>query len=1175
MNNALVFLFFLISQTTFSQLIKVNDSSHKESSYGPEETYYESCQSIVSQIDTATPAPKDTGVIKVCLGEEIILTGSGVFSDTADGATYEWDLGDGTTQNGQTATFSYSTPGVYKVNLNITDTNTSVYPDGCTNSNLLNQIIQVGTTPDFTGTTATQETICLGDSTTLTGVVDPTPFISDCTPPVSGVTFLPDGNGAVYTTCVLVECYEPSLTLETIDQLLNICVNIEHSYLGDLEITITSPNGQEATLHDYPGGGELFLGNPIDDDTSNLPGTGLDYCFAMNGTDLLVNGLTTGGSISSGTYLPAESFNQLIGSPLNGEWCIKIVDNIELDNGYVFSWAIEFDPNLESTYLSFVPEVTSESWDGDSSIIGMTDNTITVQPPTNGEYCYNYRVFDEFGCEYSEEVCITVNPKPILAVAYLDQCDIDSDGITDFNLTEANQLLSANYENETFTYYLSAPKAKTGYIEDQIPTPVAYTNPTPVNSIVYARVENVHGCFEVSEVNLKVATTLLDPAFHLDYFICDDLLVDNDNSNGIATFDFSDATEKVLLQFPPDPNLRVSYYTTETNALAETNPISDPSNHRNNENPIVQSIYVRIESSETNACLGIGKQITLTVDSLPIKNTIADYELCGDTDQLAFDLTTKEAEILAGQTTPILVSYHESEQHAIDNVPISADLENFINKSNPQKIHVRIQFDPNNNTVLDPRECVRTDMSFNLIVKRNPIVATPDPLIICSDQVVSSVYDLTLKRDQITIGDSTITLDYFESQVDLDANNPIQNPIAYLSSVQSKTIIVLAKGLNGCTTRVDLELKTVLYANLNTAPSAIEECETDTNGFDYFNLRIREEVILNGLNSVDFQISYYEDEMDAILGNTNTIKHPENFENTIIYTQNIYVHVKPLLNDCAVVIKLTVLVNPAPEIDILDRYVICLNRESEIINSINTPFLPQTPINTQLNTTGYSFQWYMGKREEVEADPNSFIIVDATNNTLFPTAEGAYTVIATNLVSGCRISAGTEVVGSYPPESMNIKLLSELFATNNRLEVNVIGNGDYLYRVNYGPWQSENTFNALSLGTHIIDVIDFLNCDQITKTKTIIGYPKFFTPNGDGYNDTWNIVGVTDQDVGKLTIFNRYGKLIKQIRPSGAGWDGTYNGAQLPSSDYWFTLEYTDPTTGNPEMLRAHFSLKR
>ena len=53
MNNALVFLFFLISQTTFSQLIKVNDSSHKESSYGPEETYYESCQSIVSQIDTA------------------------------------------------------------------------------------------------------------------------------------------------------------------------------------------------------------------------------------------------------------------------------------------------------------------------------------------------------------------------------------------------------------------------------------------------------------------------------------------------------------------------------------------------------------------------------------------------------------------------------------------------------------------------------------------------------------------------------------------------------------------------------------------------------------------------------------------------------------------------------------------------------------------------------------------------------------------------------------------------------------------------------------------------------------------------------------------------------------------------------------------------------------------
>jgi hypothetical protein len=212
----------------------------------------EPCQTINSQVDTAFPAPNANGFIKVCPDEEITLTGSGLFSSNGAGAAYEWDLGDGSTQLGQTATFSYSTPGVYIVNLNIRDTNTSNDPEGCANTNLINQVIQVGTVPDFVGTAALQDAICFGDSTTIEGVVTPTPFINDCTPPVSELTPLPDGNGADYRTCITVDCYESDLTLDTIDQLIDICLNIEHSYLGDLEITIISPNGLEATLKNYP-----------------------------------------------------------------------------------------------------------------------------------------------------------------------------------------------------------------------------------------------------------------------------------------------------------------------------------------------------------------------------------------------------------------------------------------------------------------------------------------------------------------------------------------------------------------------------------------------------------------------------------------------------------------------------------------------------------------------------------------------------------------------------------------------------------------------------------------------------------------------------------------------------------------------------------------------------------
>ena len=88
----------------------------------------------------------------------------------------------------------------------------------------------------------------------------------------------------------------------------------------------------------------------------------------------------------------------------------------------------------------------------------------------------------------------------------------------------------------------------------------------------------------------------------------------------------------------------------------------------------------------------------------------------------------------------------------------------------------------------------------------------------------------------------------------------------------------------------------------------------------------------------------------------------------------------------------------------------------------------------------------------------------------------------------------------------------------------------------------------------------------------MIDYPNFFTPNGDGYNDTWNIIGL-NQPEAKLYIFDRYGKLIKQLSTTGPGWDGTYNGHQLPSTDYWFSLEYME--NGVAKEFKAHFAMKR
>ena len=242
------------------------------------------CQTITSNFVSSSPAPQASGIIRICQGQSVSLVGSGTFSNSGVGASYQWNLGNGTTANGTTASATYTTAGVYTVNLNITD------PSGCTNSNLINQIIQVSTTPTIT-TSAIPTTICQGQSVDLNAAITMTPFIVNCTPPVSGTTFLPDGTGVSYNTAITVNCYTNTQTITSASDIQNVCLNMEHSYLGDLQMTLTCPNGQSTILKAFHGGVGTYLGCPLDDPAVG-PGTGRSYCFTPTATTLLVNGTT-------------------------------------------------------------------------------------------------------------------------------------------------------------------------------------------------------------------------------------------------------------------------------------------------------------------------------------------------------------------------------------------------------------------------------------------------------------------------------------------------------------------------------------------------------------------------------------------------------------------------------------------------------------------------------------------------------------------------------------------------------------------------------------------------------------------------------------------------------------------------------------------------------------------
>jgi gliding motility-associated-like protein len=169
----------------------------------------------------------------------------------------------------------------------------------------------------------------------------------------------------------------------------------------------------------------------------------------------------------------------------------------------------------------------------------------------------------------------------------------------------------------------------------------------------------------------------------------------------------------------------------------------------------------------------------------------------------------------------------------------------------------------------------------------------------------------------------------------------------------------------------------------------------------------------------------------------------------------------------------------------------------------------------------------------------------------------------------------TVVVEGGIPDTFDIEVVSEIFIGNNVIIATVTGNSEYEFSLDNGPWQLSGEFENVSCGDHTVAVRDVLGCGILFKDITLIDYPKFFTPNGDGNNDTWTIKGIDSQPSAVIYIYNRFGKLLKQLSPTGPGWDGTYNGKKMPSSDYWFTLEYTEPINDEKRTFSAHFALKR
>ena len=212
-----------------------------------------------------------------------------------------------------------------------------------------------------------------------------------------------------------------------------------------------------------------------------------------------------------------------------------------------------------------------------------------------------------------------------------------------------------------------------------------------------------------------------------------------------------------------------------------------------------------------------------------------------------------------------------------------------------------------------------------------------------------------------------------------------------------------------------------------------------------------------------------------------------------------------------------------------------------------------------------------------------------------PTQGGDYMVEVSFKNTGCATRSDLIVVNESAPPKLTPNVVSEAFARSHIIEVNAVNPSvnnpisEYEFSINGGFWELGSgssgsmysyTFDdGVKLGSNTIIVRDIIGCGETKINVIVMDYPLYFTPNGDGFHDTWNIIAPINPInyllTAKIRIFNRYGKFLKEISAAGNGWDGLFNGKPLPTDDYWFLVDYIDPLDNAQRRFKAHFALKR
>lgn len=426
--------------------------------------------------------------------------------------------------------------------------------------------------------------------------------------------------------------------------------------------------------------------------------------------------------------------------------------------------------------------------------------------------------------------------------------------------------------------------------------------------------------------------------------------------------------------------------------------------------------------------------------------------------------------------------------------------------------------------------CIATD-EITIEYSSKPSL-TNTHLIQCDDDNDGiATFDLT-KVSSIITGNNTqlSTVVFYENINDI---NPIANPRSYRNT-NTNTVYGKVSNSFGCVAfaTVNLQISNQIIAPQNP----IIKCDGDGNldGFTSFNLNNEVTLqILSGLPS-GLVVEYYLSNNEALLQQNQLANI---YTNTTVNEQIIYARI---INgpDCFGITPIKLKVTSFSPAHFEEETVYICNGNPKRISVSN----------------GFSsYQWSNGAN---------------TNFTNISNA-GNYTVTVTNTL-GCQATKKFIALNSGTATITSVDIV-DFSGSENSIVINYTGIGNYEFSIDGVHYQDSPQFYNVAEGSYLIYIRDTNGCGIATPKRVfVLDYPRFFSPNGDSFNDYWTIKNSSKYPNMIIYIFNRYGKLITQVNPKGNGWDGTYNGQPIPADDYWFSIQLN-----NEQIIKGHFALMR